>query len=471
MRFQPKPYQMHAIKFILERKSSGLFLDMGLGKTVIALTAARELLFDSFDINAVLVIAPLRTADDTWPREIEKWDHTEDLIVSKIIGDKKHRIAALNKAAEIYVINRENVVWLVEYLGLDGWFFDMVIVDELSSFKDPKSNRFKALRHVLPKIEYMIGLTGTPAPNGLLDLWSQIYLLDRGKRLGTSITRYRRRFFHAGRRDRTNPHIVYDWKLEDGAQQEIQDLLSDLCVSMDGKDYLDLPPMIPEEHYVRLPPKAREACARLEKELLLPFVDGKGDVVVNTAATLSNKLLQMANGAVYDENHGVREIHAEKIEMLQEIIESANGQPVMVFYNFRHDVDRLKKVFPKARLLKTQDDIKAWNEGKIPIFLLHPASAGHGLNLQDGGHIAVWFGVNWNLELYLQANKRLHRPGQKYPVILHHILAKDTMDEQVMAALVGKGNIQKQMLDAVKARIEVIQAEYAESKKTGKKSS
>lgn len=418
------------------------------GKTVIALTAVNELLYNYFDISNVLVIAPLRVAQTTWPDEVRKWDHLQHLTISKILGSVKERRAALNTPADIHIINRENVVWLVEEYG-KKWPFDMVIIDELSSFKSTKAKRFRALRRVRPCIKRIVGLTGTPAPNGLIDLWAQVYLLDQGERLGKTITGYRNRYFVPGRRNR---HVIYEWDPKPEAEKAIYKKLDDLCVSMKAEDWLEMPERIDRVVSVRIPEKAREKYEQLERDLLLPFQDG--DVTADNAAVLSGKLLQLANGAVYDENGAVREIHSAKLEALDDTIEAANGRPVLVFYAYRHDLARLQERLPEARILDTEKDIEDWNKGVIPVGLAHPASAGHGLNLQAGGNIIVWFGLTWSLELYQQAVARLYRQGQERSVIVHHLVSENTIDEDVMKALESKDVTQEALLDAVKARIE-----------------
>lgn len=417
-------------------------------KTISTLTAIDDLIYDYYDIQRVLVIAPKRVAETTWTDEAQEWDHTKGLRLSVAIGSQKKRVEALNADADIYVINRENVVWLVEYYGRH-WPFDMVVIDEASSFKNHQAKRFKALKKVRPLVKRIVELTGTPAPNGLLDLWAQMYLLDRGERLEKSITRYRDRYFDPDKRD---GHIVYSWKLKPGASDEIYSRIGDVCVSMKSSDYLTLPPAMMNVVPVKLQPAAMKKYNDLEKELVLS-IDEK-DIVANTAASLSGKLLQMANGAVYDENKEVVHIHDEKLDALEEIIDCNAGKSVMVFYYFKHDLARLKERFPNAKDLDTADDIHDWNAGKIPLLLVHPASAGHGLNLQHGGHIVVWFGLTWSLELYQQANKRLHRPGQSEPVMIHHLVARGTIDEDVMRALKDKSVGQDTMMDAVKARLE-----------------
>ncbi|MFC0475719.1 DEAD/DEAH box helicase [Robertmurraya beringensis] len=449
MKYKPYHYQAYATQWIIDKKKSALFLEMGMGKSIATLTAILELMYDYFDVAKVLVIAPLRVASTTWEEEVEKWDHLKGLRISKVLGSEKQRVAALYRKADIYIINRENVTWLVERFDSD-WPFDMVVIDELSSFKSSKAQRFKALKKVRPFIKRIVGLTGTPAPNGLIDLWPQIYLLDGGERLGKTVTGYREKYFLP---DKRNQMIVYTWKLKEGAEDAIHERLSDICVSMKAKDYLELPDRINNVISVELPMKTKEQYDRLEKELILSIEEA--DVLAGSAAVLANKLLQMANGAVYDENGEVKPIHDEKLKALDELIETANGKPVLVFYGYQHDKDRilqhLKKL--KPRILQTDQDIKDWNQGKVQVMLAHPASAGHGLNLQTGGNIIIWFGLTWSLELYQQANARLWRQGQKQTVVIHHIIAKDTIDERVMKALEDKDVSQAALIEAVKARM------------------
>lgn len=448
MRFKPHSYQKIAIQKILDLPATGLFLDMGLGKTVCTLTAIDELLYDRFEISRVLVIAPLRVAEDTWSREVQKWDHLRHMKTAKVLGTEKQRVAALASKADIWVINRENVEWLVNFYG-KKWPFDMVVIDELSSFKSNRAKRFRALRKVRPLIKRVVGLTGTPAPNGLIDLWAQIYLLDQGERLGKTITGYRDRYFNPGRQNRT---VIYAWEPKPEAEETIYKKISDICVSMRSEDWLELPERIDNVVYVQLPPAVKDLYRQLEKDLLLPFASG--DIVADTAAVLSNKLLQMANGAVYDENKVVKELHDVKLQALEGIVEAANGKPVLVFYAYRHDLSRLQAWFKNARTLSTARDIEDWNTSKIPVLLAHPASAGHGLNLQAGGNIIVWFGLSWSLELYQQANARLHRQGQGKAVIVHHLVAEGTIDEDVMKALRQKYAGQDALLEAVKAKVQ-----------------
>ena len=448
MIYNPHPYQEYATNKIINQDAAGLFLEMGLGKTVATLTAIEQLLYDQFESCKVLVIAPLRVAQTTWPAEARKWDHLNHLRISLVLGTAKQRQAALQAGADIYIINRENVDWLVNEYGRD-WPFDMVVIDELSSFKSSKARRFRALRKVRPMISRIVGLTGTPAPNGLIDLWPQVYLLDQGERLGKTVTGYRDRYFEPGRRNRT---VIFTWDPKPGAEAAIYKKLEDLCVSMSAEDWLDMPEKIDVEVKVQLPEPARQAYLQLERDLILPFIDG--DVTADTRAILSNKLLQLANGAVYDEDRKVWGLHEVKLDALEDLVEAANGQPVLVFYAYKHDLDRIQKRLPSARELQTEKDIEDWNTGKAPIMLAHPASAGHGLNLQDGGHIIIWFGLTWSLELYQQANARLHRQGQQQGVIVHHLIAEGTIDEDVMKALAGKDSTQAALMEAIKARIE-----------------
>ncbi|APC84839.1 hypothetical protein NPD12_3059 [Clostridium botulinum] len=390
-------------------------------------------------------------AEDTWSTEVDKWDHISHLKISKILGTPKQRKEAVEKDADIYVTNRENVVWLVDNY-FKQWKWDTCIVDELSSFKSSKAKRFRALKKVRPYFKRMVGLTGTPAPNSLIDLWPQIYLLDGGKRLGRTITSYRQQYFNPGKR---NQYIVYNWELKDGAEEQIHKKIGDICISMMAKDYLDIPERIDNIIDINLPKNAINKYKQLEKDLVLEF--GEDDITAANAAVLTNKLLQMSNGAIYSEDKQVIEIHDEKLKALLDIIESANGKPVLIFYSFKHDFDRIVNFLKTKKLkaigLEDSKDIKKWNNGEIPILLVHPASAGHGLNLQYGGNIIVWFGLTWSLELYQQANARLHRQGQKESVIIHHLVSKDTVDEEVIKTLGSKEVNQNVLLEAVKARL------------------
>lgn len=425
-------------------------------KTVITLSAIRDLMLDTCEVSKALVIAPLRVARDTWPTEAGKWDHLEDIDVSVIVGDKKTRIAALNHPAMVYVINRENVKFLVEYYEKNGlrWDFDAVIIDELSSFKNHQSQRFKWLRKVRPFVKRMIGLTGTPTSNGLMDLWAEIGILDGGERLGRFIGRYREAYFKAGS---MNPQtgVVFQYVPRPGAEEQIYGKIADITISMKAMDYLHMPDCVPAWHYVEMDKKERKLYDMLRKDLIIPLKDA--DIDAANAASLTGKLLQMANGAVYDENSAVREIHQRKLEKLEDLIEAANGQSVLVAYWFKHDrqriVEHLSSMGYKPRDIKESKDIRDWNGGNIQVALIHPASAGHGLNIQSGGHILIWFGLTWSLELYQQTNARLWRQGQTDVVTIHHIICKDTVDEDVMAALEQKDITQEKLIAAVKARL------------------
>lgn len=402
-------------------------------------------MYDYFNITKVLVIAPLRVAEDTWSRESEKWDHLKDLRISKILGTAAQRKAAVEAEADIYVINRENVVWLVE--NCKRWDFDMIVIDELSSFKNPQSKRFRALRKVIVKSSRVVGLTGTPSPNSLMDLWAQVYLLDRGERLGRTLGAYREEFFRPGAR---NGYVVYKWDLRQGAQEEIEKRISDLCVSMSAKDYLTLPKRIDNVIPIKLSEQELGLYKTLESEQLLHLSE-EDDIVALSAAAVMTKLLQIANGRAYNTEGEPVDIHQKKLEALREIIEDTDS-PALVFYSFRHDLEAIREAIPEARELGGPKDIKDWNEGRVRILLAHPASVGYGLNLQDGGHTIVWYGLTWSLELYQQANARLYRQGQEKPVIIHHLVAEGTVDEQVMKALEAKDMSQAALLAALKER-------------------
>jgi len=447
MKYVPHEYQTYTTEFIVRNKACGCLLDLGMGKSVITLTAICELLHE---VNKVLVIAPLRVAEDTWSKECEKWDHLRHLRISKVLGTEKKRVMALKTEADIFVINRENVEWLVKHYG-KRWPYDMVIIDELSSFKSASSNRFKALRRVRPLIKRIVGLTATPTPNGLIDLWPQIHLLDRGGRLGKTLGGYRNEYFVPDKRDRSSG-IIYTWKLKPGAEEAIYEKISDICVSMKAQDYLQMPERIDNFVWVEMSPKEKALYQQLKRDMLLPYIEG--DIDASNAAVLSNKLLQMAGGAVYDENGAVRQIHRLKLDALETLWEGANGKPILIFYTYKHDKERICELFQdRARVLNTNQDITDWNAGKIEVALAHPASVGHGLNLQAGGHIIIWFGLTWSLELYLQANGRLHRQGQNETVIVHHIVTTGTIDEQVIAALSSKEIGQAALINAVKAEV------------------
>ena len=446
MKYNPHDYQTFATNFVLEHPYCGLILDMGLGKSVITLTALWDLLLDSFDACRVLVVAPKRVAEDTWPREIQKWEHLHGLTFSLVLGSEKERRAALSKQAMIYIINRENVSWLVEN---HRWDFDTLVIDELSSFKSSKAQRFRALKKVRPMCSRVIGLTGTPAPNTLIDLWPQIYLLDMGRRLGRFITHYRERFFVP---DKRNREIVYSYKLREGAEQKIYDLIGDICISMKAADHLRMPDLVFNRVEVHLSPRERKLYDTLKKDMVLTLRDGEVDAM--NAASLSGKLLQLANGAVYSADGKALPIHSRKLDALEDLVEAANGKPVLVAYWYKHDLQRIQERFPDSRVIDTPKDISDWNAGKITIGLLHPASGGHGLNLQDGGSTVVWYGMTWSLELYQQLNARLWRQGQKNStVIIHHIITVGTHDEDVLRALERKDMGQAALINAVKAQL------------------
>lgn len=451
-------YQRFCVQHILEHLGSGLFLEMGLGKTVSTLTALDRLIFDEMESNKVLIIAPKFVAEHTWSSEIQNWEHLKHLTVSKVMGTQKERLAGLRAKADLYIINRENVVWLVSHYG-GAWPFDTVVIDELSSFKSAKSARFKALRMVRPKVKRMIGLTGTPSPNGLIDLWPQLYLLDQGERLGKTIGEFRRTYFNAALQ---KGHVVYKYALKtdidhQGAnayEEEIYRKIGDICVSMKAKDWLDLPKRIDRTVKIPFSGVIQTQYDDFERKAVLSI--DEEEISALGAATLSNKLLQFSNGAVYDDSKDWHEVHTQKLEALEELVEEANGKPVLVFYSFKSDLVRIQERFKKLKPRKLENagrDIPDWNKGKIKMFLLHPASAGHGLNLQTGGNIIVWFGLPWSLELYQQANARLDRQGQTKSVIVHHLVASQTMDEDVMKALSGKADRQEALMQAVKARI------------------
>lgn len=450
VKYIPHDYQKYATEKILELPACGLFLEMGLGKTVSTLTAVNELIYDRFEISKVLVIAPKRVAEDTWTGEAEKWDHLQHLTFSKILGTAKQREEALKTDADIYLINRENVTWLVDKLG-KKWPFDMIVVDELSSFKSNQAKRFKSLRVVRPLSQRFVGLTGTPAPNGLMDLWPQVYLMDRGERLGKTITGYRDRYFYPGKR---NGFTVFSWEPKEGAQEAIEKKISDICVSMKAEDYLKMPDRIVNDISIQLSPEEKKKYEELEKEKLLEL-DGQ-EIAALSAAAVWGKLLQMANGAVYDDDGNAAVLHERKLDALEDILDAACGHPVLVFYNFKHDYDRLMERFQKwkPKTLRGSNDIKEWNFGKIPLLLAQPVSMGHGLNIQAGGHIIVWFGLNPSLELYQQANARLYRQGQKETVIIHRLITKGTIDEDVIRKLETKDARQDDLMEAVKARIQ-----------------
>lgn len=457
MKFVPHDYQRYCINRLIAEPALGLFLDMGLGKTVITLTAINDLRYNRFAVRRVLVIAPKKVAEDTWTREAGKWDHLKLLRVVPALGSLKKRIRALNSPGDVYVVSRDNVQWLVDYYRND-WPFDMVVIDELSSFKNPQAKRFKSLCLVKSHIRRICGLTGTPAPNGLVDLWSQVYLLDGGERLGKRIGAYREMYFTPASRNR---EVVFSYEPLPGAEERIQERIQDICISLSAKDYLELPERIDNVVHVALNPRARKAYEQFEREMLLEIDESTLDA--GSAAVLSGKLLQFCNGAVYDGEKKAVEVHGEKLEALREIVEAAQRRPVLVFYNFQHDRERIRKSLGNAGLaieeLKGPEAITRWNNREIPVLLAHPASAAYGLNLQAGGNTIVWFGLNWSLELYQQANARLHRQGQKENVIVHHLVVGCGADALVMEALQSKRATQDSLLEALKARIGKVKAE------------
>jgi SNF2 family DNA or RNA helicase len=448
MKYNPHEYQRYATDFILSHPVSAVLLEMGLGKSVISLSAIFDLCLDRFEIRKVLIIAPLRVARDTWPSEIKKWDHLKGLSYSVAVGTENERKDALMKRATLYIINRENVDWLVNKSGIP-FDFDMVVVDELSSFKSYSAKRFKSLLKVRPTVKRIVGLTGTPSSNGLMDLWAQFRVLDLGQRLGRYITHYRSAYFVP---DKRNAEIIFSYRPQPGAEEEIYSQISDITISMKSSDYLKMPECIINEVPVYLSEKEWSIYSKFRDEMVASLAEEEIDAA--NAAVLSGKLLQMANGAVYDENNKAHSIHDRKLDALEDLIEGANGKPVLIAYWYKHDLERIQKRFT-VRQIKTPKDIEDWNDGNIPVAVIHPASAGHGLNLQSGGSTLIWFGLTWSLELYQQTNARLYRQGQNETVIIHHIITKGTIDEDVMKALTRKEKTQTSLIDAVKAKLEV----------------
>lgn len=447
--FKPYPHQAAGIDWIIERPACALFWGMGTGKTVTTLTATDKLLYDYLEDGPVLVIAPKRVAENTWSKEASKWEHLKHLRVSRVMGTEKQRLAALNDKADIYVINRENVVWLVDLLG-QRWPFPIVIIDELSSFKSAQAKRFKALRRVRGRIKRIIGLTGTPRPNGLEDLWPELYLLDQGNRLGKTLTQFRSRYLLP---DKMNGHIVYSYKPREGAEAEVYDKLADICLSIKKEDVLQLPGQIYEDVELTPPPALLKKYKKFERDKVMECLDADGEIVAGTEAALTNKLLQFANGAIYDMDGQVHELHTIKLDALEELLEAAGGEPVLVLYAYKHDADRIRQRID-CRALDTPEDIDAWNRGEIPVALAHPASCSHGLNLQHGGHIIIWYGLTWNWEYYAQANERLNRPGQQHVCRIYHLILKGTHDERVLAAMKRKENGNAAAIEAL--RIDVM---------------
>lgn len=446
MQYVPHPYQEFAKEFMLSNPLSALFLEMGLGKTITTLTAIDELLYDCFEIRKVLIIAPLRVANSTWPSEIKKWEHLKLLRYSIVTGNEVERIQALTTEAEIYIINRENVDWLVNKSGV-AMNFDMLVIDELSSFKSYTSKRFKSLLKIRPYFKRVVGLTGTPSSNGLMDLWAEFRILDFGKRLGRYITHYRNKYFVP---DKRNGMIIYSYKPQEDAEQQIYEAINDITISMKSCDHLNLPELIMNEVEVVLEDKEVERYEDFKKEMVMTIGEEEIDAV--NAASLSNKLLQLANGSIYDEDKNYHIVHDKKMEALEQLIEEANGKPVLIGYWFKADKERIEQRF-NVREIQSEGDIEDWNKGEIQVGLIHPASAGHGLNLQQGGCTLIWFGLTWSLELYQQTNARLYRQGQNQTVVIHHIITKNTIDEDVMKALKRKERTQEALMSAVKARI------------------
>ena len=453
MKFNPHEYQKYAIEYIKTHPVAAILLGCGLGKTSIALTAIDDMLHDSFEVRKVLIVAPIRVAKVSWPDEIQKWDHLSDLKYAVAVGTQEERIAALQADADIYIINRENLSWLIDESGLP-FDFDMCVLDELSSFKNWQSKRFKSFMKVRPKLKRVIGLTGTPSSNGLMDLFAEFRCLDMGKRLGRFIGQYRNSYFKP---DRYNGNIVYSYKLLPGAEEEIHRKISDITISMKSTDLLQMPELISSEYTVSLDEKEKEKYEQLKKDFILPLTEG-GEITAANAAALSRKLVQMANGAVYADDGEVIGIHDKKLDALEDIIESANGRPVLVAYWYKHDLERISKRLQKLKInyscISTNTSIRDWNDGKIAVGLIHPASAGHGLNLQQGGNIIVWFGLTWSLELYIQTVDRLFRQGQKAETVsVIHIVTKGTIDERIMTALTNKDSTQSALIEAVKAEL------------------
>ena len=450
--FKPYPHQDAGIDWIISRDACALFWGMGSGKTVTTLTALDLLLHDYMEDGPVLVIAPKRVAQDTWSKETAKWEHLQHLRISKVMGTEKQRREALkklfDKSADIFIINRENVVWLVEFFG-NLWPFRIVVIDELSSFKSAQSKRWKALRRVRGRIKRIIGLTGTPRPNGLEDLWAQVYLLDQGVRLGRTLSIFRSQFLVP---DKMNGHIVYSYRPKEGAEADAYERLEDVCMSIRKEDVISLPGQIYEDIELEAPPTLLKQYKRFERDKVLECLDADGEIVAGSAAALTNKLLQFANGAIYDMDGQVHHLHDVKLDALEELLEEAGGDNVLVLYAYKHDRDRIKERI-KCRELDTTDDIDAWNRGEIPVAIAHPASIGHGLNLQDGGHIIVWFGLTWSLELYQQANERLNRPGQKHVCRVYHLILKGTHDERVLKSLKNKDKGQAAAIEALRLEI------------------
>lgn len=446
--FSPYPHQIAGINWIVHHRAAGLFWGMGTGKTVTTLTAIDRLLYDRLEQGPVLVIAPVRVARDTWAKETQKWGHLQHLRISRVMGTPKQRTAALASPADIYVINRENVVWLVDLLGA-RWPFKIVVIDELSSFKSASSKRWRALRRVRGRIERIIGLTGTPRPNGLEDLWPELYLLDQGARLGRTLGAFREKYMEP---DKRSGYVVFSYRAKPGAEERAYGDIADICMSIRKEDVLQLPGQIYEDIEIDLPAPVLKAYKQFERDQVLQCLDAAGEIIAGSAAALTNKLLQFANGAIYDADRAAHEVHTAKLDALEELVEEAGGDPVLVLYAYQHDADRIRQRVP-CRALDTSEDIDAWNRGEVPVALAHPASIGHGLNLQEGGHIIIWYGLTWSLELYQQANERLNRPGQRNVCRVYHIIAKGTHDTRVLQALARKDEGQAAAIEALRLEI------------------
>lgn len=449
MKFAPYQHQQAGVDWILDRPACALFWGMGSGKTVTTLTAIDRLLYDCMEDGPVLVIAPKRVAENTWSKEASKWEHLQHLRVVKIMGTVQQRLAALDAKADVYVINRENVVWLVETIG-KHWPFPVVVIDELSSFKSAAAKRWKALRRVRGRIRRIVGLTGTPRPNGLEDLWPELYLLDQGERLGRTLGAFRARYLVP---EKMNGHVVYSYRPKDGAETEVYSRIADICMSIRKEDVLSLPGQLYEDVVLEPPKTLLRQYKQFERDKVMECLDEDGQIVAGTEAALTNKLLQFANGAIYDMDGGVHHLHDIKLDALEEMVEAASGDPVLVLYAYKHDSDRIRQRI-QCRALDTPEDIDAWNRGEIPVAIAHPASIGHGLNLQDGGHIIIWFGLTWSLELYQQANERLNRPGQKNVCRIYHLILQGTHDERVLRALKNKDKGQAAAIEALRLEIE-----------------
>ena len=449
MKYTPHAYQKRAIDFIIDTPKCALFLDMGLGKSVITLTAIQQLMEDYLEIRKVLIVAPKSVARNTWPAELRKWDHLKGLRYSLVMGTAAQRKRAIDADADIYIVNRENLTWMVNYCDLElvSWPYNCVVLDESSSFKNPQARRYKSIRRMRWKIYRLIELTGTPSPNGLMDLWSQIELLDAGQRLGRNLTTYRTRYFNPGRH---NGHVVYEWRPKVGAREQITEAISDICLSMRAEDYLEMPDLIRAGMDIALTPEEMKGYAEFEKQQLLE-IDGE-EIEAVTAAALTNKLLQYTGGAVYDSEHDWHGVGRSKLEVLSELVEAA-GEPVLVFYAYQHELARITeelKEYDPVTFTGEPEILEAWNRGEIRVLVCHPASVAYGLNMQSGGHIIVWYTTTWNLELYQQANARLYRQGQGRPVMLYHLTALGTVDERVMDALSGKTTIQDYLMNRIK---------------------